>query len=30
MGDEHLPDEVIHLGSTLLFAVFRGVVATMW
>ena len=30
MGDESLPDEAIHLGSTLLFAVFRGVVATMW
>ena len=30
MGDENLPDEVIHLGSTLLFAGFRGVVATMW
>ena len=30
MGDETLPDEVIHLGSTLLFAGFPGVVATMW
>jgi CHAT domain-containing protein len=30
MGDENLPDEVIHIGSTLLFAGFRGVVATMW
>jgi CHAT domain-containing protein len=30
MGDENLPDEVIHLASTLLFAGFRGVVATMW
>jgi CHAT domain-containing protein len=30
MGDEKLPDEVIHLGATLLFAGFRGVVATMW
>jgi hypothetical protein len=29
-GDENLPDEVIHLGATLLFAGFRGVVATMW
>jgi CHAT domain-containing protein len=29
-GDENLPDEVIHLGSALLFAGFRGVVATMW
>jgi CHAT domain-containing protein len=30
MGSENLPDEVIHLGATLLFAGFRGVVATMW
>jgi CHAT domain-containing protein len=30
MGDEKLPDEAIHLGPTLLFAGFRGVVATMW
>ena len=30
MGDDNLPDEVIHLGATLLFAGFRGVVATMW
>lgn len=30
MGDANLPDEVIHLGATLLFAGFRGVVATMW
>ena len=30
MGDENLPDEVIHLGATLFFAGFRGVVATMW
>lgn len=30
MGDKNLPDEVIHLGATLLFAGFRGVVATMW
>ncbi|KIM71698.1 hypothetical protein PILCRDRAFT_82523 [Piloderma croceum F 1598] len=30
MGDEKLPDEVIHLGATLLFAGFQGVVATMW
>ena len=30
MGDENLPDEVIHLRATLLFAGFRGVVATMW
>jgi CHAT domain-containing protein len=30
MGDESLPDEVIHLGAGLFFAGFRGVVATMW
>ena len=30
MGDKNLPDEVIHLGSTLLFSGFPGVVATMW
>ena len=30
MGDEKLPDEVIHLGATLIFAGFRGVIATMW
>jgi len=30
MGDENLPDEVIHLGATLLFAGFHGVVAIMW
>jgi CHAT domain-containing protein len=30
MGDEKLPDEVIHIGATLLFTGFRGVVATMW
>jgi CHAT domain-containing protein len=30
MGNENLPDEVIHLGATLLFAGFRAVVATMW
>jgi hypothetical protein len=29
MGDENFPDEAIHLGATLLFAGFRGVVATM-
>jgi len=29
-GDESLPDEVIHLSATLLFAGFRGSVATMW
>jgi CHAT domain-containing protein len=30
MGDKQLPDEAIHLGATMLFAGFRGVVATMW
>jgi len=30
MGDEDLPDEAMHLGATLLFAGFSGVVATMW
>jgi CHAT domain-containing protein len=30
MGDQNFPDEVIHLEATLLFAGFRGVVATMW
>ncbi|KAF8510032.1 CHAT domain-containing protein [Gautieria morchelliformis] len=30
MGDKTLPDEVIHLASTLLFSGFQGVVATMW
>ena len=30
MGDESLPDEVIHLGSGLLFVGFREVIATMW
>ena len=30
MGDENIPDEAIHLGATLLFAGFHGVVATMW
>ncbi|TFK38942.1 CHAT domain-containing protein [Crucibulum laeve] len=29
-GDEEVPDEVLHLGSTLLFAGFSEVVATMW
>jgi CHAT domain-containing protein len=29
-GDENLPDEVIHMAASLLFAGFRGVVATMW
>ncbi|KAF8998725.1 CHAT domain-containing protein [Cyathus striatus] len=30
MGDKDLPDEAMHLGATLLFSGFRGVVATMW
>ncbi|TFK34935.1 hypothetical protein BDQ12DRAFT_726418 [Crucibulum laeve] len=30
MGTDMLPDEGIHLGSTLLFAGFKSVVATMW
>ncbi|TFK34953.1 CHAT domain-containing protein [Crucibulum laeve] len=30
MGTDVLPDEGIHLGSTLLFAGFKSVVATMW
>ncbi|KAJ7615328.1 CHAT domain-containing protein [Roridomyces roridus] len=30
MGDSNAPDEVIHLAATLLFAGFRGVVATIW
>jgi hypothetical protein len=30
VGDENLPDEVIHLGASLLFVGFCGVVATMW
>jgi CHAT domain-containing protein len=29
-GDGELPDEAIHLAASLLFAGFRGVVATMW
>ncbi|KAJ6609581.1 CHAT domain-containing protein [Mycena sp. CBHHK59/15] len=29
-GDDELPDEAMHLAATLLFAGFRGVVATMW
>jgi CHAT domain-containing protein len=29
-GDKGLPDEAMHLAATLLFAGFRGVVATMW
>jgi CHAT domain len=30
MGAENLPDEAMHLAASLLFAGFRGVVATMW
>jgi CHAT domain-containing protein len=30
MGTEDLPDEAMHLAASLLFAGFRGVVATMW
>ncbi|KIM78748.1 hypothetical protein PILCRDRAFT_10966 [Piloderma croceum F 1598] len=30
MGNENLPDEAIHLGATLLYAGFQGVVATLW
>jgi CHAT domain-containing protein len=29
-GDGSTPDEAMHLAATLLFAGFRGVVATMW
>lgn len=29
-GDDEQPDEAMHLAATLLFAGFRGVVATMW
>jgi CHAT domain-containing protein len=29
-GDKTIPDEAMHLAATLLFAGFRGVVATMW
>ncbi|KAJ7615729.1 CHAT domain-containing protein [Mycena polygramma] len=29
-GDASLPDEAMHLAATMLFAGFRGVVATMW
>ncbi|KAJ7431489.1 hypothetical protein FB451DRAFT_421107 [Mycena latifolia] len=29
-GDRIVPDESMHLTATLLFAGFRGVVATMW
>ncbi|KAF8998719.1 CHAT domain-containing protein [Cyathus striatus] len=30
MGDSTLLDEVMHLGATLLFSGFRGVITTMW
>jgi CHAT domain-containing protein len=30
MGDNNLPDEAFHLAAALLFAGFRGAVATMW
>ncbi|CCO30594.1 hypothetical protein BN14_04624 [Rhizoctonia solani AG-1 IB] len=30
MGDEKLPDEVIHLASGMLMAGYRSVIATMW
>lgn len=30
MGDDRTPDENIHLAGSMLFAGFRGVVATMW
>ncbi|KIM42567.1 hypothetical protein M413DRAFT_444281 [Hebeloma cylindrosporum] len=30
MGETELPDESMHLGAALLFAGFKGVVATMW
>jgi CHAT domain-containing protein len=29
-GDGKVPDEAMHLAASLLFAGFRGVVATMW
>jgi CHAT domain-containing protein len=29
-SDKTVPDEAMHLAATLLFAGFRGVVATMW
>lgn len=29
-GHKSTPDEALHLAATLLFAGFRGVVATMW
>jgi CHAT domain-containing protein len=30
MGVEDLPDEAMHVAASLLFAGFRGVIATMW
>jgi CHAT domain-containing protein len=30
MGDDSVPDEAMHLAATMLFAGFRGAVATMW
>jgi CHAT domain-containing protein len=30
MGDDNVPDEVMHLGATLLFSGFCRVVATIW
>ena len=30
MGDDRLPDEVIHLAASFLFSGFRTAVATMW
>jgi CHAT domain-containing protein len=30
MGEREVPDESMHLGAALLFAGFKGVVATMW
>ena len=30
MDHKNIPEEAMHLGATLLFAGFRGVVATMW
>jgi CHAT domain-containing protein len=29
-GDKNVPDEAMHLAASLLFAGFRGVIATMW
>lgn len=30
MGEKEVPDESMHLGAALLFAGFKGVIATMW